>query len=123
MLLMSPQTVSAVHSLNARLEYLFLACECLAVITLDFITAHDTDFDPFWNMNVHPANFVYELDEGIKIDLCVIIDGYADKILCGLNSKTCSAPGQLISFAEKIGCIDLCIIKSRDIDPGVTRDG
>ncbi len=74
-------------------------------------------------MNIHPAEHVDDVDEGIKIHLHVVIHRHADEVRDRLHRQTRAAAGKLRAASKSPGCVDPAVAKARDIDPHIARDG
>ncbi len=84
--------------------------------------ADEADLDFFGDANIQSAQFVDDLDEGVEVNLGVVIDRHAQELLNGLNRQAGAAAREFVDFTQVVGRVDLGVVETGDIDPHIARD-
>ncbi len=80
------------------------------------------NLDPLGHQHVHPADLVDHPLEGRKVEHNVVLDRDPDHALDRAHRQPGSAARKPIGFAGTVGGVDAVVLKSRDLDPQVTRN-
>lgn len=84
---------------------------------------HGVENNGFLIIDIHAAQQIDDVHEGIEIHLYVVINGYADKVRNSLHGQSRTAAGQLGSSSQCPGGVDAAVAEAGDIHPHITRDG